>query len=106
MAMFSKTSPVSSYDKGGGQMDLHFANPSRSHDPTRRAVRFWAYDRSMEVSFFVAEDALRRLQPSMAAGDNGFLEAFDAHRQRIYEVAAKVFARGPKGSYELQANDF
>jgi hypothetical protein len=87
-------------------MDLHFANPSRSYDSTRRAVRFWGYDRSMEVSFFVAEDALRRLEPSAAARDCGILEAFDAHRRRIYEVAAKVYARGPKGSYDLQANDF
>jgi hypothetical protein len=38
---------------------LHFANPSRSYDPTRRAVRFWGYHRSMEVSFFVAEEALK-----------------------------------------------
>jgi hypothetical protein len=45
-------------------MDLHFPNPSRSYDPTRRAVQFWGYDHSMEVSFFVAEEALRRLQRS------------------------------------------
>jgi hypothetical protein len=83
-------------------MDLHFSNPSRSHDPTRRAVRFWAYDRSMEVSFFVAEEALRRLQPSIAAKDSGFLEVFDAHRHRIHEVAAKVYARGPKAISDQQ----
>jgi hypothetical protein len=106
MAVFSKINLVSSHDEGGGRMDLHFSNPSRSYDPTRRAVRFWAYDRSMEVSFFVAEEALRRLQPSIAAEDSGFLEVFDAHRHRIHEVAAKVYARGPKGSYDLQANDF
>jgi hypothetical protein len=84
-------------------MDLHFPNPSRSYDPTRRAVRFWAYDRSMEVSFFVAEEALHRLQPSAGTRDEGALEAFDAHRPRIREVAAKVYARGSKGSYDLQA---
>ena len=87
-------------------MDLHFANPSRSYDPTRHAVRFWGYDRSMEVSFFVAEDALLRLQPSTASQDSAFLDAFDAHRDRICKIAAKVSARGPKGSYDLQAKDF
>ena len=87
-------------------MDLHFVNPSRSYDPTRRAVRFWGHDRSMEVSFFVAEDALLRLQPSTAFKESGFLETFDVHRDRICEVAAKVYARGPKGSYDLQAKDF
>jgi hypothetical protein len=87
-------------------MDLHFASPSRSYDLTRHAVRFWGYDRSMEVSFFVAEDALLRLQPSTASQDSDFLEAFDAHRDRICKIAAKVYARGPKGSYDLQAKDF
>jgi uncharacterized protein DUF1488 len=75
-------------------MDLHFGNPSRSYDPTRHAVRFWGYDRSTEVSFFVAEDALLRLRPSTASKDSDFLQAFDAHRDRICAVAAKVYARG------------
>jgi hypothetical protein len=92
--------------KEAGDMDLHFANPSRSYDPTRRAVRFWGYDGSMELSFFVAEDALHRLQPSIGASNDGFLQVFDAHRGRIHEVAAKVYARGPKGSYDLRASDF
>ena len=87
-------------------MGLHFANPSRSYDPTRHAVRFWGYDRSMEVSFFVAEDALLRLRPSVTSKDSDFLAAFDAHRDRIHEVAAKVYGRGQKGSYDLQATDF
>ena len=87
-------------------MNLNFANPSRSYDSTRRAVRFWGYDRSMEVSFFVAEDALRRLQPSTSAEVDAFLNAFDAHLRRIREVATEVYARGPKGSYDLKASDF
>jgi hypothetical protein len=87
-------------------MNLNFTNPSRSYDPTRRAVRFWGYDSSLEVSFFVVEEALRRLQPSTLATDDAFLNAFDAHRPRIHEVATTVYARGRKGSYELQASDF
>jgi hypothetical protein len=35
-----------------------------------------------------------------------FLNAFDAHRDLIYKTAAKVFARGRRGSYELVATDF
>jgi hypothetical protein len=45
-------------------MDLHFPNPSRSYDPTRQAVQFSGYDHSMEVSFLVAEEALRPLPRS------------------------------------------
>src|SRR4051794_33694527 len=74
-------------------MDLHFANPSRSYDPTRHAVLFWGYDRSMEVSFFVAEDALLRLRPFTASKNSDFLDAFEAHRDRICKIAAKVSAR-------------
>ena len=87
-------------------MNLNFTNPSRSYDPTRRAVRFWGYDSSMEVSFFVTEGALLHLQPSTPAADDGFLHAFDAHRRRIQEVATRVYARGHKGSYELDTRDF
>jgi hypothetical protein len=47
-------------------MALSFPNDSRSFDATRRAVRFWGYDSSMETSFFVTENALQRLQPGTA----------------------------------------
>jgi hypothetical protein len=52
-------------------MDLHFPNPSRSYDPTRRAVQFWGYDHSMEVSFFVAEEALRQGAVAEVVGIEG-----------------------------------
>jgi uncharacterized protein DUF1488 len=40
-------------------------NSSRSYDATRRTVRFWGYDRSMESSFFVTADALKQIQPNL-----------------------------------------
>ena len=39
-----------------------FPNQSRSYDASLRAVRFWGYDRSMENSFFVTSEALRRIR--------------------------------------------
>ena len=42
---------------------LNFPNRSRVFD--QRAVRFWGHDSAMEWSFFVTEDALKRLQPSL-----------------------------------------
>ena len=87
-------------------MNSNFTNPSRSYDATRQAVHFWGYDGSMEVSFFVAADALRQLRPSTSGEEDAFLGVFDANRQRIHEVAAKVYARRPMGSYDLQASDF
>jgi hypothetical protein len=85
---------------------LDFPNPSRVFDTTRRAVRFWGHDSAMEWSFFVTEDALKRLQPSAARDEAGLLLAFDAHRAKIHAAAKTAYARERKGAYELGATDF
>ena len=87
-------------------MTLSFPNQSRSYDWTRRAVRFWGHDSAMEASFFVTEDALKRIQPNEGFGEVSLLGAFDANRDRIYAAAARVYGRGRKGSYELISTDF
>jgi hypothetical protein len=87
-------------------MALSFPNSSRSYDATRRAVRFWGYNNVMETSFFVTEEALKRVEPSMALDQIGVLRAFDLNRPLIYVTAAKVYARGHKGSYDLVPSDF
>jgi hypothetical protein len=38
--------------------------------------------------------------------ETSLLDTFDANRDLICKVAARVHARGPKGSYELLATDF
>jgi hypothetical protein len=86
-------------------MAIDFPNHSRSYDATRHAVRFWGYDRSMESSFFVTADALNRIQPNLRFEAVDLLRAFDINRERIYAIAAKVYARGRRGSYELDAAD-
>jgi len=85
---------------------VSFPNHSRSYDSTRRAVRFWGYDSAMEVSFFINEDALTRIQPGARLDEEGFLNAFDSNRDLICAAAAKVYVRGSKGSYDLVAADF
>jgi len=60
----------------------------------------------MEASFFVNEDALKRVQSDMRLDEAGLLRAFDLNRVRIYAVAAKVYGRGHKGSYDLLLCDF
>jgi hypothetical protein len=86
-------------------MAINFPNRSRSYDATRRAVRFWGYDRSMENSFFVTADALKQIQPNLQLDAAELLRAFDINRDRIYAAAAKVYARGKRGSYDLNAAD-
>jgi hypothetical protein len=89
-------------------MSLHFPNPSRIFDASKNRVQFWGYDSTMEVSFFVETDALKQLSPDMSKTETEFLQAFDAARDRIYEVADKVYVRGGKGTYayNLAAEDF
>jgi hypothetical protein len=87
-------------------MAINFPNHSRSYDTTRRAVRFWGYDSAMETSFFVSEEALKRIQPDMRFDEAGLLRAFDLNRALIWAIAAKVYSRGHKGSYDLLRDDF
>jgi len=87
-------------------MALCFPNQSRFYDATRRAVRFWGHDSAMEAVFFVTEDALKRVHPGIHLDEAGLLSAFDANRDLIYAAAAKVYARGRRGSYDLVSTDF
>jgi Protein of unknown function (DUF1488) len=87
-------------------MTISFPNRSRSYDATRRAVRFWGHDRSMESSFYVTAEALEQIQPSARPDAVDLLRAFDINRDRIYAIAAKVYARGRRGSYDLNVADF
>ena len=85
---------------------IDFPNHSRSYDSTRRAVRFWGHDSAIEASFFISEDALRRIQPDARPDEPGFLNAFDSNRDLICAAAAKLYVRGSRGSYDLVAANF
>ena len=67
---------------------------------------FGATTGPMEASFFVTDDALRRITPNMQFDEDGLLSAFDLNRKLIYAIADKVYGRRRKGSYDLIAADF
>lgn len=96
------------HESKGIIMKLDFPNPSRSFDESKNRVMFWGYDKTIEVSFFVELDALKKLCPDMTSVEEGFLKAFDDARTRIYEVAKKTYENGSKRSfsYVLAAEDF
>ena len=79
-------------------MRLSYPNPCRSFDASSSRVCFWGYDGTIEVSFFVGMDVLKRLRPDMSDTESGFLQAFDAASSQIHEVADKVYAHGGKAS--------
>jgi uncharacterized protein DUF1488 len=85
---------------------LSFPNRSRAYDVTRHAVRFWGHDTAMERSFFVTADALVKIHPGASPDVAGLLRAFDVNRDLICAAAARVYARGPRGSYEVALPDF
>ena len=89
-------------------MTLNFPNGSRSYDARRNLIRFfWGGDDSaLEVSFFVEVSALYRLNPQTRNVEAGYLEAFDAVRDRIHEAARKIYSQARKGAYLLAAEDF
>ena len=88
-------------------MSLNFPNPSRSYDPDWRRIRFWGHDSAMEVRFFLEVDAIFILYPKTTNTEAGILTAFDAARERIFAVAAKVYEPGRHRSfYTLTADRF
>lgn len=87
-------------------MTLNFPNECRSFDRKRNLIRFWGYDSALEVSFFVEVGALYKLYPQMKDMEEGYLEAFDAVRNLIYETARKAYSRHGKTAYLLVAADF
>ena len=78
---------------------LTFPNPSRSYDETVHGVRFWGYDRTFEISFFVEANAFSKINPETIRDEAGFLSTFDINLNRIHEVAGDAYSRRPKGSY-------
>jgi hypothetical protein len=85
---------------------LNFPSPGRFFDPTRRAVRFWGHDIAMEWSFFVTQNALKRLQPKVERSEASLLLAFYTRRAAIHAIATTTYKRERNGSYELVAADF
>ncbi len=88
-------------------MPIRFPNASRHYDPTREAVHFWGYNKSMETSFFISIAALQQLAPGTPRSEQAMLAVFDRYRDRIYEVATRVYGHGRFGiSYDLTPANF
>jgi hypothetical protein len=85
---------------------LNFPNLSRSYDPERRRVRFWAHASAMQILLFLTESALRRLNPHAARTEAAMLATFDANRDRINAVADKIHAFDRRDFHILEPGDF
>ena len=89
---------------------LNFPNPSRCYETAERGVRFWGYDQTFEISFFVEEGALSKINPGTTADKIGFRSIFYARLDLIHEVAGSIYCRRCKAtytfSYTLMDSDF
>ena len=88
---------------------ISFHNSTRSYDETACVVRFWGYDRALEVSFFIEEDALTKMSSQVLFNPHGFLRTFDVNLGRIREMASILYARRTGSniySFALTENDF
>lgn len=78
---------------------INFPNPSRSYDDIGHGVRFWGYDKTIEIAFFVEEEALSKVNPGTSDDEAGYLDTFDVNRDRICKVAGTLYSRGRRSSY-------
>jgi hypothetical protein len=88
-----------------GVVKLSFPNASRSYDAAHKWVRFWAYDESLEVPFFVDAAALQPEAASLVLDERSILKNFDEQWDAICAAAERVYSRRSRGSYFLKAAD-
>ncbi len=87
-------------------MALTFPNNSRSYDEFHKCVRFWGYDGTLEIPFFVDLEALAKLQNRPQADESAILASFDRWRARIISVASSIYRSHRRPSHRLVAADF
>lgn len=64
----------------------------------QKGVRFYGCDQTTEISFFIEQDALSKIDVDEHTSEAGYLKTFDANREHICDVATDVYSRQPKSS--------
>jgi len=75
------------------RMALIFPHLSRWYDTSRKGVCFWGYDQTFEISFFVEQNALSKIDAGGPAGEVEYLNTFDANRERICHAATTAYSK-------------
>lgn len=87
-------------------MAISFPNSSRSYDALNRRVRFWGYDSTFEISFYLDEGALQKFSPQPHMDEAVSLRIFDGNRKRIEKAAHTAYERQRRNFYLLSGADF
>jgi hypothetical protein len=87
---------------------LSFPNRERSYEARKDRVRFWGYDGSIEITFFIHADVLAGLVPERQNPNERALETFDNLTERIYAAANKVYSkrRSIEYAFDVTRKDF
>ncbi|RDJ20023.1 DUF1488 domain-containing protein [Bosea caraganae] len=87
-------------------MGLNFPNPVRRFDLGRSCVSFWGSDASMEITFQIDFEALRKLSPDTGDVEADVLGVFDANREKIQNAARIAYSRHRTGYHRLTGASF
>lgn len=87
-------------------MGLNFPNPVRRFDPGRSCVSFWGSDASLEVTFQIDFDALRKLSPDTGDVEAEMLRIFDSNREKIQDAARTAYSRHRTSYHRLTGASF
>jgi hypothetical protein len=87
-------------------MSLSFPNPSRSYDSGAQRIRFLGHDGMFAVPFFVEIAALSKHRSTAGGSEATYLDAFDADRDTIQDIARKAYSGRRKSMYVLTPADF
>lgn len=86
--------------------DPQLSQPEPELRPRTRRIRFWGYDNTIEVPFFIEESALIKLSAGTHRVEAAILAAFDSAWDRITVVARAFYAPRQRSLYVLAASDF
>jgi len=89
-------------------MTVEFPNMSRSFEAAKNRIRFWGYDRTIEITFFVEVEALAKIFPEVHLSETAALGAFDTAIEKIHQIARKTHShsRGQTFVHVLTTRDF
>ncbi len=85
-------------------MTLSFANPTRTYDERRDAIRFVGHDGLKQIVFLLSVGLFDQGGSDTNPREQGYLMAFDRAHSRILDIARALYQKNKRSMVELDAN--
>ncbi|MCD2175136.1 DUF1488 family protein [Rhizobium sp. C4] len=85
-------------------MTLSFANPTRTYDERRDAIRFVGHDGLKQIVFLLSVGLFDQGGSDTNPREQGYLMAFDRAHSRILDIARGLYQKNKRSMVELDAN--